>query len=78
MGGEFGTIPEADWEWVIRVNLMGVVHGTEIFAPLLAQHGEGGHNSVRGTEVCIDLASRLGLHVFDCGNVGSSFLDAIL
>jgi NAD(P)-dependent dehydrogenase (short-subunit alcohol dehydrogenase family) len=43
MGGEIGTIPESDWEWVIRVNLMGVVHGTEIFAPLLAQHGEGGH-----------------------------------
>jgi NAD(P)-dependent dehydrogenase (short-subunit alcohol dehydrogenase family) len=43
MSGTIGTIPEADWEWVIRVNLMGVVHGTEIFAPLLAQHGEGGH-----------------------------------
>ena len=41
--GEIGSIPESDWEWVIRVNLMGVVHGTEIFAPLLAQHGEGGH-----------------------------------
>ena len=35
-------------------------------------------DSVRGTEVCIDLASRLGLHVFDCVNVGSSFLAAIL
>jgi NAD(P)-dependent dehydrogenase (short-subunit alcohol dehydrogenase family) len=43
MGGEFGTIAESDWEWVIRVNLMGVVHGTEVFAPLLAEHGEGGH-----------------------------------
>ena len=43
MGGEVGTIAETDWEWVIRVNLMGVVHGMEIFAPLLAQHGEGGH-----------------------------------
>jgi NAD(P)-dependent dehydrogenase (short-subunit alcohol dehydrogenase family) len=43
MGGAIGTIPESDWDWVIRVNLMGVVHGTEIFAPLLAQHGEGGH-----------------------------------
>lgn len=43
MGGAIGTIPEVDWEWVIRVNLLGVVHGTEIFAPLLAQHGEGGH-----------------------------------
>jgi len=35
-------------------------------------------NSVRGTDVCIDLASRLGPQVFDCVNVGSSFLDAIL
>jgi NAD(P)-dependent dehydrogenase (short-subunit alcohol dehydrogenase family) len=43
MGGAFGTIPESDWEWAIRVNLMGVVHGTEIFVPLLEQHGEGGH-----------------------------------
>src|SRR4030095_8813547 len=42
MGGEFGSIPESDWEWVIRVNLMGVVHGTEIFAPLIAKHGAGG------------------------------------
>ena len=35
-------------------------------------------NSCRGIEVCVELASRLGLHVFDCLNVGSSFLDAIL
>ncbi len=43
MGGPIGTIPESDWEWVIKVNLLGVVHGTEIFAPLIAGHGEGGH-----------------------------------
>ena len=43
MSGAIGTIPETDWEWVIRVNLMGVVHGTEIFAPLIERHGEGGH-----------------------------------
>jgi NAD(P)-dependent dehydrogenase (short-subunit alcohol dehydrogenase family) len=43
MGGPIATIPESDWEWVIKVNLLGVVHGTEIFAPLIAQHGEGGH-----------------------------------
>lgn len=43
MGGPIGSIPESDWEWVIKVNLLGVVHGTEIFAPLIARHGEGGH-----------------------------------
>jgi glutaminase len=44
------------------------------YSPRLDAHG----NSCRGTEVCVELASRLGLHVFDCLNVGSSFLDAIL
>ena len=48
--------------------------GIGTYSPRLDRFG----NSVRGTDVCIDLASRLGLHVFDCVNVGSSFLDAIL
>ena len=35
-------------------------------------------NSCRGIEVCTELASRLGLHVFDCLNIGSGFLDTLL
>jgi len=42
-GGAIGTFPQGDWKWVVDVNLMGVVYGTEIFTPLLASHGEGGH-----------------------------------
>ncbi len=42
-GGPLGTVPARDWNWVIDVNLLGVVHGTEIFAPLILSHGEGGH-----------------------------------
>ncbi|MFI4973025.1 MAG: SDR family NAD(P)-dependent oxidoreductase [Caulobacterales bacterium] len=42
-GGLLGEIPERDWDWVIDVNLKGVVYGTEIFAPLIESHGEGGH-----------------------------------
>jgi NAD(P)-dependent dehydrogenase (short-subunit alcohol dehydrogenase family) len=38
-----GTIAERDWSWVIDVNLKGVINGTEVFAPLLESHGEGGH-----------------------------------
>jgi len=48
--------------------------GIATYSPRLDRYG----NSVRGIEVCADLASRLGLHVFDCLNLGSSFLDAIL
>ena len=42
-GGVLGEVPERDWQWVLDVNLMGVVHGMDIFAPLIASHGEGGH-----------------------------------
>jgi NAD(P)-dependent dehydrogenase (short-subunit alcohol dehydrogenase family) len=42
-GGVFGTVPEKDWDWIIDVNLKGVVYGMEIFEPLIESHGEGGH-----------------------------------
>jgi NAD(P)-dependent dehydrogenase (short-subunit alcohol dehydrogenase family) len=42
-GGLVGTVPEKDWNWILDVNLLGVVHGTEIFTPLIESHGEGGH-----------------------------------
>ena len=42
-GGEVGTVAERDWDWIMDVNLMGVVYGTEVFAPLIESHGEGGH-----------------------------------
>ena len=42
-GGALGTVPEKDWNWVVDVNLLGVVHGMEILTPLIASHGEGGH-----------------------------------
>ncbi len=43
VGGPLGSVAERDWEWVMDVNLMGVVYGTEVFAPLIESHGEGGH-----------------------------------
>jgi NAD(P)-dependent dehydrogenase (short-subunit alcohol dehydrogenase family) len=42
-GGPFGSFPPGDWDWVIDVNLKGVVYGMEVFEPLIAAHGEGGH-----------------------------------
>ena len=42
-GGAFGQVPERDWGWLVDVNQLGVVHGMEIFAPLIISHGEGGH-----------------------------------
>jgi len=33
----------ADWEWVLGVNLWGVIHGVRVFAPIMLEQGEPGH-----------------------------------
>lgn len=43
LGGQPGTIPLEDWRWIVDINLLGVVYGVEVFAPLIRSHGEGGH-----------------------------------
>jgi NAD(P)-dependent dehydrogenase (short-subunit alcohol dehydrogenase family) len=43
VGGQIGTVRERDWDWIIDVNLKSVVHGTDVFTPLIKSHGEGGH-----------------------------------
>jgi len=48
--------------------------GIATYSPRLDVHG----NSRRGIEVCVELASRLGLHVVDSLNVGSSFLESLI
>lgn len=46
-GGEGGqgiwNATAADWNWVLGVNLMGVVHGIQAFVPSMIEHGEEGH-----------------------------------
>jgi NAD(P)-dependent dehydrogenase (short-subunit alcohol dehydrogenase family) len=40
-GGPIWEVPEADWRWILGVNLWGVVHGIATFVPLLIEQGEG-------------------------------------
>ncbi len=42
-GGPVERIPPGDWDWVIGVNLMGVIHGIAAFLPHIKAQGEGGH-----------------------------------
>jgi len=42
MGDSIERSKLEDWRWVVDVNLMGVVHGTQTMIPLIKQHGEGG------------------------------------
>ncbi|MGH6873164.1 MAG: SDR family NAD(P)-dependent oxidoreductase [Rhizomicrobium sp.] len=43
VGGPIGTVKDKDWDWILDVNLKGVVYGVETFVPLIRGHGEGGH-----------------------------------
>ena len=40
--GFFDTTPE-DWDRLIAVNIMGLVHGCERFIPRMIERGTGGH-----------------------------------
>jgi NAD(P)-dependent dehydrogenase (short-subunit alcohol dehydrogenase family) len=43
VGSNQGTIEQTDdkdWRWVLDVNLMGVIYGTQTIVPLMKQHGE--------------------------------------
>ncbi len=41
--GPIETIASSDWDWVIGVNLKGLVHGLQLFLPHMKAHGEDGH-----------------------------------
>ena len=45
VGSNPGVIEQTDdkdWRWVLDVNLMGVIYGTQTMVPLMKQHGEQG------------------------------------
>lgn len=41
-GRAVGDIGLDDWSWALGINLWGVVHGCELFAPMLREAGRGG------------------------------------
>jgi NAD(P)-dependent dehydrogenase (short-subunit alcohol dehydrogenase family) len=42
-GGPIAELGTKDWEWVLGVNLWGVIHGLRAFLPTMLQSGEPGH-----------------------------------
>jgi NAD(P)-dependent dehydrogenase (short-subunit alcohol dehydrogenase family) len=54
----------SDWDWVLRVNLRGVIHGVEAFLPGMRAAGNGGHivNTGSMAGLAPRLGSRLGIY----------------
>src|SRR5262249_18395079 len=43
LGAGFLHTPLDDWDWIIGINLMGVVHGCHFFLPPMVARRQGGH-----------------------------------
>ncbi|MCY3819645.1 MAG: SDR family NAD(P)-dependent oxidoreductase [Gammaproteobacteria bacterium] len=43
LAGPIEELSYDDWDWVLGVNLQGVVNGVQTFLPRIVAHGEGGH-----------------------------------
>lgn len=43
VGGDIGEMSYTDWDWVMNVNLHGVINGLVTFVNRIKAHGEGGH-----------------------------------
>lgn len=43
VGGSLDQMSYEDWDWVMGVNLNGVVNGLQAFVQRIKAHGEGGH-----------------------------------
>ena len=42
-GGSVWDNTVADWEWVLGVNVWGVIHGVRVFTPIMLAQGSEGH-----------------------------------
>ena len=43
VGGPLDAMDYKDWDWVMGVNLAGVINGIQTFVRRIESHGEGGH-----------------------------------
>ena len=42
-GKSVAELAPREWDWIVGVNLYGVIHGIQIFLPLIRSHGDEGH-----------------------------------
>ena len=43
IGGPFQATSLEDWDWILGINVKGVVHGCHYFIPKMVERGRGGH-----------------------------------
>jgi NAD(P)-dependent dehydrogenase (short-subunit alcohol dehydrogenase family) len=61
--GGLESATHQDWEWLIGVNLWGVIHGVEVFVPRMITQNQGGH--IVNTASMAGLIASQGLGVYN-------------
>lgn len=74
-GKPVGDIGFDDWQWALGINLWGVVHGCEIFAPRLRASGRGGIINVASAA---GFAAAPGMAVYNVSKAGVMSLSETL
>lgn len=63
MAGSFLQTTLEDWDWLLGINLFGVIHGLHFFLPKMVARGQGGHvvdlSSLAGYWIAPDLCAYL-------------------
>ena len=70
ISASFADTAYADWDWVLGVNLQGVINGVATILPRIAAHGEGGH--------VVNTASVAGLLAFGRAGIYNTSKFAVL
>lgn len=63
LGGPLQDATHQDWEWVMGVNLWGVIHGVEAFVPRMIAQKQGGH--IVNTASMAGLIASKGLGIYN-------------
>lgn len=59
-GGFSWQLSELDWQWVLGVNLWGVIHGVRAFVPVMLERGDEGHIVITGSMAGLTSSGFLG------------------
>lgn len=68
IAGRVWETSHEDWEWTLRVNLWGVIHGVETFVPRMIEQGEAAH--VLATASFAGLVPNFGLGAYCVSKYG--------
>jgi NAD(P)-dependent dehydrogenase (short-subunit alcohol dehydrogenase family) len=70
--GPIADLPMADWDWILDINLKGVVRGVRTFVPMFAEQGAGHIVNIASLAGLMNLANMASYNVTKAGVISLS------